>query len=156
MRFSSVSIAGEDAFHDPGGRSAFDQRQAEDFSSPTFHFALADDVVSPVRAFDENVGMDGQDGLKRGVVLKPSDEVHHLETIQKFRAFMLGNDRPARAFYADDRAVAVDGNDEGIAHCAAPAQKIDVAGVQDIEASIRKNNAFTGRLKLLNARGDLV
>src|SRR5205814_654800 len=105
-----------------------------------FHFALADDVVCPVRALDENIGMDRQDGLKRRVVLKPGNEIHDLEPIQKFRAFMLRNNRPVGTLYPCYRTVAVDGNDQGVAQSPGAPQKIDMSGMQNIEASVSEHH----------------
>jgi len=134
----------------------FDKRQAEDFSTPAFNFTLADNVIRPIRAFNENGRMYRQNGLQRSVVIEPADEVHHLQTVKKLSPLMLGNDRPIRAFYTHNRSVAIDADDQSITQLPGSSQKINMPGMQDVEASVSKNNDFSGRLQLLYVRCDLV
>jgi hypothetical protein len=100
--------------------------------------------------------MDGQNGLQRGVILKPTHEVHHLHAIKKFSAFLLWNDWPSRALYPDDGAITIDCNNQSIAQNSSFTKQIDMPAVQNIETPVGKDNTFPGRLQLLDLGCDLV
>ena len=131
------------------------KRQGDDLSAPTFDLALANDIVGPIGTLHENVGMDRQNGLERGIVLKPADEVDHFESIQEFGAFLLGNDGPRRAFDSADGGVAIYCHNKSIAQLPGSPEQIDVSRMQDVKASVRKDNAFASRLHTANLLSDL-
>jgi hypothetical protein len=131
------------------------KRQGDDLSAPTFDLALADDIVRPIGAFHENVRMDRQNGLERGIVLKPADEVDHFESVQDLGAFLLGNDGPRRAFDSADGGVAIYCHNKSISQFPGSAEQIDMSRMQDVKASVRKDNAFAGRLQAANLLSDV-
>src|SRR5262249_44446924 len=103
-----------------------------------------------------NVRMYRQNGLQRSVVIEAADEIHHLQTVKKLSPLMLGNDRPIRAFYTHNGSVAINADDQSITQLPGSSQKINMPGMQDVEASVSKNNDFAGRLQLLYVRCDLL
>jgi len=126
-----------------GGISGND-RNGNDAPASGFNFFPADNLIAgPIAAFDENVGQQRGDGFARSEFLKNDDGVHAFEGSENFRALKFGQDRAAGAFQFADARVAVDTDDERVAKRARLFQALNVAGVQKVEAAVRKDDAAT-------------
>src|SRR2546427_211426 len=151
IRFSRISIASDDAFDDAGCGLAFQQRKRNHLATPAFDFGPTHNTIeTPVCAFHKNVRVNLQDCLERHVLVKRAHEIDHFKTRQEFGSLFLTENGTAGTFDAHDGTVSIDGDDQDIAQGVRLPQKIDVSGVQEIEAAVTKDDLLAGGLKATN------
>src|SRR5436309_9570052 len=107
MRFSSISISGQDSLHNGRGRTTWYEWKRYDLSVPTLHFTLANDVVVPVGTFNKHVGMNLKNRLQRSVLIERADKIHDFQTVNQLGPFVLRDYWTLRTFYTRDGGVTV-------------------------------------------------
>jgi hypothetical protein len=139
-----------------GGRKTWSEGDAHDTAAARFNDIPADDVVlSPIRAFDEDVGPDECHDRVRRVLIKHDHRVDALEREQDFSALSLWGDRPVGAFDRPDRPVGVDGDNESVAQRASFAQVTNMARVEQVKDPVSKDEAAAPGAHALRKRGGL-
>jgi hypothetical protein len=120
--------------------------QALDASSAFTNELRTDDVgLLPIAAFDKHVGLDRVDELERRILVEQRNVIDHLERRQHFCSLHLTEDRATRSFAEPlDRPIAVQADDETIAEAPRLAQRADVSGVKQIEASVGEHDRPSG------------
>jgi len=113
------------------------------FTAGGFNLFAADDLIAgPVAAFDQNIGKQGGNGFARREFIKNHHGIHTLKAREDFSALLLGNHRTPFPFQDADTFVAIDADDERVAECARGFEQLDVAGVQQVEASVGEDDAL--------------
>ena len=102
---------------------------------------MADDRFDGVvAAFDQDIGLGGEDEFHGGGLVKDDNGIHTGECCQDAAAFALTHDGAGWPFEAGDRGVTVDGDDELVAGAPSLFQDCDVADVEEIEAAVGKGH----------------
>src|SRR5438093_11060200 len=107
MRFSSISISGQDSLHNGRGGTTWYEWKRYDLSIPTLHFTLANDVVGPVGTFHKHVGENLQNRLYRIVLIERADKLDHFQPVNQLGALVLRAHWPLRTLYTRNRRATV-------------------------------------------------
>ena len=120
------------------------ERNDHDGTSTRSHFTGADNRrFRVVAAFHENVGTQQCDELVRRVLIEHHDGVDRLERRENVAAFGRIPNRTLGAFESSHRFVAVDAHDESLPVPSRTEQDIDMPGMQEIEDTVREDEATT-------------
>jgi hypothetical protein len=114
----------------------------DDAAAGGFHFFATDDLIAgPITAFYEDVREKRGNQFARRRRVEDHHGVDALQRHEDFRALALRDDRTAFAFQLPHAGVAIEPDDERITQFARQLQAADVAGVQQVEAAVGKNDA---------------
>ena len=156
IRFPGVSISGQHPLHDIGRGRTWHKWKGYNSPAPALDLMLADDIVRPVCSLYKKVRMNLQDRFEGRVLIEQANKVDHLEAVNKLGAFRPWDNGPVRTFHASNRSVTVDCNDQGIAQSARAPKNFNMAGMQDVKASISENDLFARSSQLVNPPCDLL
>src|SRR5690606_11972533 len=93
-------------------------------------------VQGVVGALCQHVGQQFGNQLARGVLLEDGHRIHAAERRDQQSPVLGGHERPARALEPAYRIVGVDSDDERVAQGPRLVQVLDVAAVQQVEATV--------------------
>src|SRR5260221_13073644 len=93
-----------------------------------------------VSALHQHAWLDLRDQFDRGVFIKDHNKIDRLQRRQHFRPRALVLNRAPLALQPLCRGVAVQADDQAIAGAARPGQNLDVAGMQNIEATVGESD----------------
>ena len=109
----------------------------------------ADDLVRrPVRPLDEDVRLQRPDDVGRRLIVEHDDGLHGAERGDDFRALRLRRNGPGRSLVRPNRSVGVDTDNENIPFSPRSLQVPEVAGVQQVEDTVRENDPLAGPSEL--------
>ena len=129
---------------EPGRRLAGDEWDPKDAAPVGDDLFASDDLVGgPVRPLGEDVGPKRADQVDRGGGVEDDDAVDHPERRDNLGAGGFALHRTARALQSAHRAIAVQADDEQVAGGARPGEIADMAGMEEIEATVREHDGFT-------------
>jgi hypothetical protein len=111
-------------------------------STRGFDFITANDFVYwPISAFNQDVGKQSSDDLARRGLVENNHGVHAFQSSQDFGSFTFLDRRSVCTFELFDCGVAVQADDQRIPEFTRSLQYMDVAGMQDVEATVREHHA---------------
>jgi alpha-beta hydrolase superfamily lysophospholipase len=114
----------------------------DDATARGFHFFAAHDLIArPIAALYENVREQSRDDLTRREIIENHHGIHGLQRRKDFRALALCDYRTALTFQLPHTSVTIQADDERVAQLAGKLQAANVTRVQQIEATIRENDA---------------
>ena len=115
---------------------------SQNASPPGSDVAGTNDIGGGVfGAFDENVGSQQPNQTQRGIGTEVADIVDCSQRRQYRRAIALLVDWSTRTFEAPGRTVTVEADNENVPGRTRACQQVDVSPMQDIEYTIRENDA---------------
>ncbi len=129
---------------DARGGVSLHEGQAEYPPSTGEDNGSADDVLRrPVAAFDQHVGQKGFDEVQRSVVIEEDDGIHYFEGGQGVGARLLVIDGAVWPLEAVHRGAAVQAYHQAVAQVARLREVVDMAVVQQVEATVGKHDALS-------------
>src|SRR5688572_6194125 len=137
----------QDALDDTRRGLTFHEGQCDYLSSPPFDFFASNNVVYPIGPFDENIRPDCENHFERRVFIEGANVVNHAQRGKNLTAFNLWKHRTQGPFQAVHRVVGVNRNDQGVPESPRPGQQVQVAGMEDVEAAVGKNDFPAGGLE---------
>jgi hypothetical protein len=118
------------------------QRNDDDVAAARTDLPCADNGVRRIVATLHNdVGTEQLNQLERRVLLEERNGVHRLQRGEHISTLTLGADGSIRSLQPFHGCVAIDSDDEHVAASARTNEDVDVAGMQQIEHTIREHNA---------------
>lgn len=143
-RGETLRLPAGQSFDESGGRPAGDQREDHDASACGFDRAplvCVEGVQRVIAAFDIDIGLSqGQEPDSSGL-RKDANRIDASEGGQDHGAVGFGVDGAGRTFEGADGCVAVEPDQQGVAEVAGGFEVLDVAGMEDIEATVRDDDA---------------
>jgi hypothetical protein len=138
-----VSVA---HFFDGGrGAAAGEEGGEDDFAAAFFDDIAADDFLAAVVfAFHEDIGLDGFDEFDGSFIAEADDIIDGLEAGENGHAIGQAIDGAGRALEAFDAFVGIDCHDEQVALLAGEIHVLDVAGVENVEDAVGKDDLEGG------------
>jgi hypothetical protein len=125
--------------YDGSGGLAGCKGNYNDAPSPAFDFTGADNrAFRVIAALHYDVRLQSLYELERRIFRENNDEVDTFHGGEHERAFRLAAYRPVRALEPSHRVIAVDADDKRIRSRARGNKEIDVAGMEQIEDSVRE------------------
>ena len=115
-------------------------------SSGGFDFFPARDKVRPVRALDEHLRQNLRDQFARRILVKQGDRIDGLQRQGDFDALILVQQRPERPLHAPHAGIRVQGEDQNVAHGAAPFEQPDMARVKQVVAAVGEDHGLAVEL----------
>jgi hypothetical protein len=109
-----------------------------------------------ISAFGIDVGTDDFDEAIDPSFLKQHDVIHGFEAEKHFGPIFFAVDRPPLSLEFPDGSIAVQADDEGISQRARLPQVADMTCVQDIKATIGKNEPTAFTIQLIAPSGDFL
>jgi hypothetical protein len=105
----------------------------------SFHDLAATHVMRPIVAFNKDVRENRFDDRPWLVFIENHYSVHGTQSRENSGTIALVIDRPAGSFISPHRGIAVQPDNQGVALRARKLQILDVAAMEDIEASVGKD-----------------
>jgi hypothetical protein len=98
-------------------------------------------IIGPIATLHQNIGQEPGNGFARRQLIENNDAVHAFERRENLRSLKLRDHWPGITFEFAHAGVAVQPHDEHISELARLLQSANVAGVQQIETSVREDDA---------------
>ena len=116
----------------------------DDAATAGFDDLASTHIMRPIMALDENMRENRFDESARFVFVEDDDAVNGAESREDNGAIHLVVDRPSGAFIAEHRGIAIQSNNQRVTLSTRKFQILDVAPMQDVEASVREDKFAAG------------
>lgn len=112
-------------------------------SAGRFDLGAPDDLIgSPIPTLDQDIGQERGDDSPGRRFRKRNQIVDVPDGAQDLKPLPQREDRPGRSLEPPDGRVAIEGDDETIAHFRGLVKEPDMSGVEEVEASVGEDDLF--------------
>lgn len=135
----------EDSFDDVGGGVARLERHREHLAPGGFDLFAARDEMSPVGAFNQDIGEQPGNEFAGRLFIEQCDRVHGFERQRHFGALVLCDEWARRSFHTAHAGIGIEPENQHIPERTGLFEKTDVAGMQQVVTSVGEDDppAFT-------------
>jgi hypothetical protein len=115
---------------------------SDDLAARRFHLFASDNLIErPIATFYEHIGEQSCYELERSWLVEDHNCVHTFERSENFGALPFWINETIGAFQLQDARITIKADNQDISKSASLLEETDMAGMQQIEAAIRKHNA---------------
>ena len=115
-----------------------------------------DRIDGVVAAFDQHIGPNSPNQLKRSVFAEENNRIDSGEGSHDAGPFTFTNDRTRGAFESADRSVRVESKNQLRSESSALFEQRNVSHMQEVEAAVSKNDSLAGGTPLGHAQLETV